>query len=228
MILICAATRTEATACRAGPELEVLRTGVGPVRAAAALRRRLVRGVRPALVVSSGFAGALPGPLPLHGCITATELLRLEAGRAVPVALPPGTLRVLPGAARCAVLSAAAVTRAAPSCPSAATAVDMESAALAEVAAGAGIPFAVLRVISDTAAAPFPAFVADLAAAMASGAPGERLRAATRAVAAGIRLPGAVVSLVRSSLASRRALAAAWRSARGALEPSRGAQASPQ
>jgi adenosylhomocysteine nucleosidase len=227
VILICAATRTEATACPGGPGLEVLRTGVGPERAAAALRRRLARGVRPALVVSSGFAGALPGPLPLHGCITATELLRLEAGRVVPVALAPGALRVLPGAARCAVLSAVAVTRAAPPCPSA-TAVDMESAALAEVAAGAGIPFAVLRVISDTAAAPFPAFVADLAAAMASGAPGERLRAATRAVAAGVRSPGAVLSLVRSSLASRRALAAAWRSARGSLEPSRGAQASLQ
>jgi hypothetical protein len=220
VILVCAATRTEAAACAAGPEVEVLRTGVGPERATAALKRRLARGVRPALVISSGFAGALSGPLPLHGCVTATAVLRLEAGAVLPVPLSPGTLRVVPGVARCALLSAAAVTRAAPPRLPSATAVDMESAALAEVAARAGIPFAVLRVITDTSAAPFPAFVGYLAAALASGAPGERLVAAIRAVVAGVRSPGAVLSVVRSGLASRRALAAAWRSARGWLEPS--------
>ncbi len=224
MILVCAATRTEATACGAAADVEVLRTGVGPERAAAALRRRLARGLRPTLVVSSGFAGELSGPLPLHGCVTATAVLRLEAGRAVPIPLEPGALRVVPGVLRCAVLSAAGVTRTMPPGLPPATAVDMESAALAEVAGWAGIPFAVLRVITDTAAAPFPAFVGDLAGAMASRAAGARLRMATRALAAGVRSPGAVLSLVRSSLASRRALSAAWRSAHGALQTSSGAR----
>ncbi len=221
MILVCAATRTEASACGVAAGIEVLRTGVGPERAAAALRKRLARGARPALVVSSGFAGAVCGALPLHGCVTATAVLRLEAGRAVPVPLAPGALHVVPGVPRCAMLSAARVTRAAPASLPAVTAVDMESAALAEVAAGAGILFAVLRVISDTPAAPFPAFVGPHAEAMASGGGGARLLAATRALAAGVRSPGAVLSLVRSSLASRRALRAAWRG--GTVETSCGA-----
>ena len=160
MILACAASRTEAGAC-AVEGVEVLRTGVGPARAAAALTRRLARGPRPSLVVSSGFAGALSAHLPLHACITAGAVHRLEGGRAVPLALGPGALRMAQGLPRCALLSASVVTRAtAPALP-APSVVDMESAALAEVAAAAGVPFAVLRIVTDTPAAPFPAFVTD-------------------------------------------------------------------
>lgn len=210
MILACAASRTEAGAC-AVEGVEVLRTGVGPARAAAALTRRLARGPRPSLVVSSGFAGALSANLPLHACITAGAVHRLEEGRAVPLALGPGALRIAQGLPRCALLSASAVTRAtAPALP-APSVVDMESAALAEVAAAAGVPFAVLRVVTDTPAAPFPAFVTDLAAALAAGPGRAGLAAAARAAAAAVRSPGVALAFVGSSLAARRALADAWR-----------------
>lgn len=209
MILACAATRTEAGACAASG-VEVLRTGVGPERAGAALTRRLARGPRPSLIVSSGFAGALSADLPLHACITARTVSRLEDGRAVAVPLGPGALRAAPGAPRCALLSASHVTRAeVPALPPP-SAVDMESAALAEVAAAAGIPFAVLRVVTDTPAAPFPSFVADLGAALGAGSASARLGAAARAARSVIRSPGAALTFARVSLAARRALAGAW------------------
>jgi phosphorylase superfamily protein len=210
VILACAASRTEAGAC-AVEGVEVLRTGVGPARAAAALTRRLARGPRPSLVVSSGFVGALSADLPLHACITAGAVHRLEEGRAFPLALGPGALRIAQGLPRCALLSASAVTRAtAPALP-APSVVDMESAALAEVAAAAGVPFAVLRIVTDTPAAPFPAFVTDLAAALAAGLGRAGLVAAARAAAAAVRSPGVALAFVGSSLAARRALADAWR-----------------
>lgn len=210
MILACAASRAEAGAC-AVEGVEVLRTGVGPARAVAALTRRLARGPRPSLVVSSGFAGALSADLPLHACITAAAVHRLEGGRAVPLTLGPEALRIARGLPRCALLSASAVTRAtAPALP-APSAVDMESAALAEVAAAAGVPFAVLRVVTDTPAAPFPGFVTDLAAALAAGPGWAGLAAAARAAGSAVRSPGAALGFVRSSLGARRALANAWR-----------------
>ncbi len=71
--LVCAATRAEHDACRRGilasrtgvpSAYEMLLTGVGPVRAARSLARRLARGGVPDLVVSSGFAGACADPFP--------------------------------------------------------------------------------------------------------------------------------------------------------------------
>lgn len=210
MILVCAATRTEAGACAAA-EVEVLRTGVGPARAAAALESRLASGPPPGLVVSSGFAGALTGGLALHGCVTAGALFRLEQGRAEPVPLAPGRLRAAPGAAPCALLSADRVTGTAAARLPAPAAVDMESAALAEVAARHGLAFAVLRVITDTPSAPFPRFVDELAAALAAGPGRAGLAAAARAAGGAVRTPGAALRFVRSSLAARRELARAWR-----------------
>ncbi len=220
MILVCAATYFESGACAGAAEVEVLRTGVGPERAGAALARRLGRGTRPTLVVSSGFAGALSGPLPLHGCVTAGALFRLDQGRAVPVRLGPRGLRVAPGALSCALLSAGTVIRGgAPRLPTPAAA-DMESAALAEVASAAGIPFAVLRVVTDTASAPFPGLAADIAFVLASRSWRSRLAAAARAILSAVRSPREALALVRSSLAARRALASVWRGgAAGLLEP---------
>ena len=89
MILVCAATGTEADACRRGiadamaPGIEVLTTGVGPARATAALAERLLAcgggspAPRPALIVSSGFAGALTAGLAPLAWVTASSVHRL-------------------------------------------------------------------------------------------------------------------------------------------------------
>jgi nucleoside phosphorylase len=217
VILVCAATRVEAEACRRGiadagaRDVEVLQTGVGPARAAQALAARLGRGALPSLVVSSGFAGALTRGIRLHAVVTAARLHRLGPDGAVPVRLPPGTLRIARDAVRCQVATADAVLVGDHPALPAPAAVDMESAALAEVAAAAGLKVEVLRVVTDTPARPFPPFVRPLGAALAPGPTATRLAAALRAAAVAARRPMQALAFLRSSLAAARALRAVWR-----------------
>jgi hypothetical protein len=217
VILVCAATRVEAEACRRGIAdagargVEVLRTGVGPAHAAAALVARLQHGAPPSLVVSSGFAGALTEGIRLHAVVTAAGLYRLGPDGALPVALPAGALRVAANALPCQVATADAVRVGAPASLPAPAAVDMESAALAEVAASAGVQVEVLRVVTDTPAHPLPPFVGALGAALSAGEAGARLAAAARAGAGAAARPIEALAFVRSSLAAARALRAAWR-----------------
>jgi hypothetical protein len=225
VILVCAATRVEADACRRGLAdagacgVEVLRTGVGPSRAAAALSSRLRRGEAPSLVVSTGFAGALTEGIPLHALVTAAALHRLGPDGAVPVPLPSGALRVARGALPCHLATADAVVvgdTPALAALAAPAAVDMESAALAETAAAAGIPFEVLRVVTDTPLQPFPPFVRALGVTLAAGPARTRAAAALRAAAGAALRPGEAIAFARASLAAARALRAAWRArARG-------------
>jgi adenosylhomocysteine nucleosidase len=222
VILVCAPTRVEAEACRRGladaraSGVEVLRTGVGTQRAAAALKGRLRRGSRPSLVVSSGFAGAVTPGIALHALVTAVALHRLGPDGAVPVPLPPGALRAATGALPCHVATADGV-RIGDAPPLAApAAVDMESAALAEAAAAAGVPFQVLRVVTDTPERPFPPFVRALGTALSTGSPRAWLAAALRAASGAALRPGEAVAFARASLAAARALRAAWRE-RGGL-----------
>ncbi len=220
MILVCAATRVEAEACRRGladagaRDVEVLRTGVGPARAAAALSARLRQGARPSLVVSSGFAGALTGGIPLHALVTAAGLHRLGPGGAVAVTLPPGALRVSAGALPCQIAIADAVRLGGPPPLAGPAAVDMESVALAETAVSAGVQVEVLRVVTDTPGHPFPPFVRALGTALSAGPARTRLAAAVRAAAGAASRPVEAIAFARSSLAAARALRAAWR-ARG-------------
>jgi hypothetical protein len=218
VILVCAPTRVEAAACRRGLAdarargVEVLRTGVGPSRAAAALSARLRHGAPPSLVISSGFAGALTGGIPLHALVTAAGLHRLGPdGGAIAVTLPPGALQVAAGALPCQVATGDAVRLGGPPPLAAPAAVDMESAALAETAAAAGVPFEVLRVITDTPGHPFPPFVRALGTALSAGSASARLAAAVHAAAGAARRPVQAIAFVRSSLAAARALRAAWR-----------------
>ena len=67
--------------------------------------------------------------------------------------------------------------------------VDMESAALARVAARWGVAFAVVRLISDTPAHPLPAFSAPFASAMAATTTGSRLSLAGRGLFGAIADP---------------------------------------
>ncbi|HET7755031.1 MAG TPA: carotenoid biosynthesis protein, partial [Anaeromyxobacteraceae bacterium] len=172
-IVVCAATGTEAAACLEGiadsgvEGVEVLRTGVGPERAARALRERLAAEPRPTLVVSSGFAGALTPGLERGSFVTADAVIELVDGRSSAVAIPPGGLRTAPASAPVSVVSASTVLQSAPAGSGGAAAADMESAALARIAAGANVPFAVFRVVSDTPAAPLPELARSAAAALA-------------------------------------------------------------
>jgi uncharacterized membrane protein len=171
-VLVCAATFAEAAACRRGiaasgaSGLEVLLTGVGPDRAAERCRARLARGPRPVLVVSSGFAGALSPDLQVGAVVTARTLYRLDGDRAVEVLLPPGLLRLAPAAQTVELVSASAVLPESVRGLSAPVAVDMESAALADACDEAGVPFTVLRVITDTPAAPLPPLARSVAEAL--------------------------------------------------------------
>ncbi len=226
MILVCAATRTEAGACRQGISdaaasgIEVLTTGVGPERAAHALARWLAGRAggampspdrRPALVVSSGFAGALtPGVEPL-AWVTASRVYDLVDGRAVPVALPRGLLRLAEGATACHVVSADHVlARGVTGLPSPA-AVDMESAALAGIAGAAGLPFLVLRLVTDTPARPLASLGRSLAAALAAHGVAGRAAHGARAALDAARSPARALAFVRESMGWRDRLRAGWR-----------------
>jgi hypothetical protein len=226
VILVCAPTYVEAEACRRGLAdarargVEVLWTGVGPTRAAAALSARLGHGAAPSLVVSSGFAGALTPGIPLHALVTATGLHRLGPDGAVPVTLPPGALRIAAGAIPCEVATGDAVRIGGPPPLAAPAAVDMESAALAETAAAAGVQFQVLRVVTDTPAHPFPPFVRAIGTALSAGSPAARLTAALHAAAGAALGPVQAIAFARSSLVAARVLRAAWRERAGS-SPSR-------
>ncbi|HSD22154.1 MAG TPA: carotenoid biosynthesis protein [Anaeromyxobacter sp.] len=217
-VLVCAATFAEAAACRRGiaaagaSGLEVLLTGVGPDRAAARLYARLARGPRPALVVSSGFAGALTPGLEIGALVTARALHSLEEDRAVEVALAPGILRLAPGARTVELVSATHVPAAEPSGLPAPAAVDMESAALALACAGSGVPFTVLRVVTDTPAAPLPSLARSIAAALAARGLA-RSAPVARTVALAVGRPVRTATFVRASLGWCRRLREAWREA---------------
>jgi putative membrane protein len=212
-IVVCAATGAEAAACRdgiadAGVEgIEVLRTGVGLERAGGALRARLASGPRPTLVVSSGFAGALTPGLEVGDFVTAGEVLELAAGRAVPVPLRPGVLRLAPASTRAAVVSSDAVLQLA-FLVTAPAAADMESAALARVASAEGIPFAVYRLVTDGPDAPLPALARSAAAAMAAPRAGAHLARVAWDV---LRAPREAAALVRDALGWSRRLRGGWR-----------------
>jgi nucleoside phosphorylase len=226
VILVCAATRTEAAACRRGiadagaPDIEVLTTGVGPARAAAALARRLRTGAghapltperRPALVVSSGFAGALTAGLAPLDWVTSSSIHRLVDGRAVELALPPGALRTAVDAIACRIVSAEHAIAHAVAGVSAPAAVDMESAALAEVAAAAGLPFLVLRLLTDTPARPLPAVGRALAATLAAAGALSRAAHCARAALDAALAPTVAAAFVRDALRWRAGLRAGWR-----------------
>ena len=159
--------------------------GVGR-EAAARAARRLILGHRPQLIVTAGFAGGLAPDLVRGSLIRAARVTlpdrskHLRLAYAVPAngrdLVLATTDRILTTPAEKADLHAA----------SGADAVDMETLAVAEVAAGEGLPCGSIRVISDDASQTLPREVAMLArpqSAMrrlgaALGAIGRRPRAA--------------------------------------------------
>ncbi len=163
-MLFVAATRTEAEMF-AGRHAAVRVVGVG--RAGLARLHELLRADRPEALVGVGVAGALDRSL-APGDVALVEHTRLAAGGKSFTA-DAALLRVL--AVRCrgaalAVRSGGALTVDGPlhdpelrdyyARHSGCRVVDMESARWAAAAAGAGVPFAAVRVVSDRAELALP------------------------------------------------------------------------
>ena len=152
----------------AGFSCILVKTGVG-LKAAAEATRLLVASVAPRLLVSFGIAGSLHDDLRVGDVVFATGVWRLKEGKLQefrplwPLAdearraasdflrrressLFPGTIITTPGT------QAVTLGDEKPVHP----VLDMETAAVAEVAARAGIPLIALRSISDTPSEPLP------------------------------------------------------------------------
>lgn len=206
-VLVCAATRTEHDACEEGiaaagidprvATFEMLLTGVGPERARRSLEARLLARAgsssllsSPSLVVSTGFAGALDRSFARLSWVTATKVRDVAD-----VDLREGPSEV----ARCEVVSSKELvaTSGASASLEGGVVVDMESAALAEVARSRSIPFMVLRLVSDTPDAPLPAFLSPFTNALAAETTSSRLRFAARGLRSALGDPRGVASLLR-------------------------------
>jgi nucleoside phosphorylase len=142
-------------------------TGDGPKRAASGAAVFLERH-RPSAVIGAGLAGAVSPGLEV-GNILASRRVRFAVGdaanpdpallaRALAAGAHPGTLITVDRP----LVSAAAKAALAGSEPDGEpVAVDMESAAWGREAAARGIPYVVVRAVSDAASDELPAFLAE-------------------------------------------------------------------
>jgi adenosylhomocysteine nucleosidase len=146
-VLVCFALKEEARAFQkhaAGrPDVAVLLTGMGRENSRRALCERLTQGT-PTFVLTCGFAGGLNPGLRIGDVLYATDdaglRARLQAAHAQPAKFLCAD-RIATTAAEKAELRRAA----------GADAVEMESAAFAEVCRARGLRYAIVRAISDTA-----------------------------------------------------------------------------
>ena len=135
-------------------DVRVIHSGVGRIASSKSIRDFLQAG-SPALLISSGFAGALDGELKVGDLLLAENFTSPEW---------LGRCRDALGArARVAALTTTTAVTDAPADRAAlarrtgAIAVDMETEFIAEACRAAAVPMIALRVISDTPAAPMPA-----------------------------------------------------------------------
>ncbi len=155
----------------------------------------------PMLAISAGVCGALSPDL-AEGALGVPEAVLGPAGERYPTAEVPGLARL----GTLATVTDVVTTRAAKArlwMETAALACDMESAAILEWAQARGLPAAVIRGVSDTAARGVPE---DLAAVVE---PDGRVRTAraVRAVLARPRAVAAAMTLPRGTNAARKAVA---------------------
>jgi 4-hydroxy-3-methylbut-2-enyl diphosphate reductase len=187
-------------AARASASTEVMRTGMGPARAADAARRARARQAR--AVAVAGVCGALDPGLRAGDVVVATEVVGPEGRTAcrgtgpLVAALRRAGLRATAGPVASVDHVVSGADRPALARATGAIAVDMESAWLA--AAAEGRPFAVVRVVVD--------------------APGRDLRRALKTMGSGLvalrSLRRAIAPIERwaGAVASRRVLLAGPRS----------------
>lgn len=169
------------------PRIAVWQSGPGAARAAQAARAAIASGAT--ALLSWGLAGAL-APQLSAGVVVVPGTVLSEDGRRMPVNpdLRAALLDRLAGhrviskgdlLTATQVLADAAAKRAAAS-HFAAVACDMESAAIAEVAAGAGVAFAAVRVVTDELTDGLPEHVAQWIDAAGNPRLAPVLRAAAR------------------------------------------------
>jgi adenosylhomocysteine nucleosidase len=140
-----------------GRTVRLQETGPGP-RQAEAAARRMLGGARPRLVVCAGLAGGLHPALSRGNVVAAEQVVGLNGERypgdgptvetAVRLGARRGTLLTVPRVVTTVEEKRALSARAA--------LVDMESLAVARVAAENDVPFVAIRVISDAASEGFP------------------------------------------------------------------------
>lgn len=167
---------------------------VGGVGADAAARaaRLLIDGHRPRLLVSAGFAGGLDPALARGALVRPTRAVDETGGGELPLAL----VGIAATTAPLTICTARRIVRSPDEKRGLATAsgaalVDMETHAVARVAAAAGLPCAGVRVVSDDATQALPREVTALAT------PQSAWRRFGTAVGSLARRPGAAVDLWR-------------------------------
>lgn len=160
--------------------------------AAAAATRQLLDGHRPRLLVSAGFAGGLDPNLRRGASVRPARAVADDATKPLGLVAPPtptdsGPLAIVTVDAVAATVAMKQSLAARTGCQL----VDMETFAVAEVAAAAGLPCAAVRVISDDAHETLPGEVAALSAPQSS------LRRLGAVVGAVGRRPAVAVDLWR-------------------------------
>jgi nucleoside phosphorylase len=138
-----------------GRKVSVLHTGVGRQRAQSRFAR-FVQHHKAELLICTGFAGAVDDVLAVGDIFLARNFSDPAAAAAAMAALRDQG-GILGDLATAPVVIDSAAERAALARRCGAAAVDMETEFLAEIAGAIGLPMLAMRVISDTAAAPFPA-----------------------------------------------------------------------
>ena len=187
MILICAATTTEAKACLAGLALAknghsfgVLQTGMGRAAARRSLQNYLKENAKPNLVISTGFAGSLNENAQVGSWVCGVSLRHgFSPSEVACTVLPPSVRAVM--ADNCAFGRVRAVdlvvTEHIDETHNADEAVDMESYGLFEVCRAHEIGFSILRLISDTPSDPLPAAIKTFSSMFLSAQPSAKGRA---------------------------------------------------
>lgn len=179
--------------------------GAGP-EAATRASRMLVDGHRPRLLVAAGFAGGLDQALPRGVVARPSRVVLADAARPLPLLAPGSGSAAGLTIVTVADVAATSVAKRSLAARSAAQLVDMETHAVATVAAAAGLPCAAIRVVSDALDEDLPGEVAALTR------PQSALRRLGAAVGAVGRRPRAAVDLWRlyeRAVVDARALAAA-------------------
>jgi len=228
MIIICAATAAEVSACKKGIEaagsvsksFEILHTGMGMKAARTRLAERLaaleVIRETPKLIISSGFAGVWRGSLEIGAWVGANEFWKEERADGVinfsrvdhaSVWKPKGVDTF------CPIVSVDVIQKL-PTLPTAISTgslcVDMETAGLAEVAKEKGIPFGVLRMITDTPEQPLPEFVSAFAQAIHSPELGDKAKLSGRGLQQVVSDPLSVARFLRNGKKWSDWLARGW------------------
>ena len=151
--------------CRFPPGVRAVATGEGPRRAA---RRaaELCDLHRPSVLVGAGVAGALSADLAFGEILVARRVCDADGDAPRPDSVLAGRAAAIPGAREASLYSSDRILVAARERSVLAAqiqddpaAVDMESAAWARAASARGIPYVVVRAISETADVNLPAYL---------------------------------------------------------------------